>query len=232
LKGLEGSEFIKRNENFLDDTNIWSGLVKTQGARFEEVCECIAEIDAQDLKAEELRRKIEKQQPPSLVVGQVFQKVARVRMLKEKVLKDIRVEKLTSQSFKISVKDRMFPAKVRVFTNKSNMAIGVAFDKVPDFSNCDVMNQGDFLIVEQGHKPNELSEVMYITVFARDDFSGTIGCIFAGIIAADVEPIYFEPESIEKCWEWGHKITADALEDQIRNDGYFEGRKKGTRYNY
>jgi hypothetical protein len=232
LKDLVGSDFIRENENFLDDTNIWSPLVRNQGAKFEEFCECIAEIDAQDLKAEKLRRELENKKPVSIAVGQVFQKVGKLKMLKEKVLKEIRVEKLTSQSFKISVKDRMFPAKIRIFTNKSNMAIGVAFDKVPDFSNCNVMNQGDFLIVEQGHKPNELSEVMYITVFARDDFSGTIGCIFHGIIAAEVEPIYFEPDTIEKCWEWGHKITADALEDQIRNDGYFEGRKKGTRYNY
>jgi hypothetical protein len=227
-----GSDFIRENENFLDDTNIWSNLVSRQGAEFEEFCECIAEVDAQDLKAEKLRRELENEKPVSFGVGQEFQKVGKLKMLKEKVLKDIRVEKLTSQSFKISVKDRMFPAKVRIFTNKSNMAIGVAFDKVPDFSNCDVMNQGDFLIVEQGHKANELSEVMFITVFARNDFSGYIGCIFQGIIAVEVEPIYFEPDTIEKCWEWGHKIKADALEDQIKNDGYFEFRKKVTRYNY
>jgi hypothetical protein len=232
LKEGGGSDFIRENENFLDDTNIWSNLVRRQGAKFEEFCECIAEVDAQDLKAEKLRRELENEKPVSFGVGQEFQKVGKLKMLKEKVLKDIRVEKLTSQSFKISVKDRMFPAKVRIFTNKSNMAIGVAFDKVPDFSNCDVMNQGDFLIVEQGHKANELSEVMYITVFARNDFSGTIGCIFHGIIAAEVEPIYFEPDTIEKCWEWGHEIKADALEDQIKNDGHLEVRKKGTRYNY
>jgi hypothetical protein len=207
-------------------------LVRRQGAEFEEFCECIAEVDAQDLKAEKLRKELENEKPVSFGVGQEFQKVGKLKMLKEKVLKDIRVENLTSQSFKISVKDRMFPAKVRIFTNKSNMAIGVAFDKVPDFSNCDVMNQGDFLIVEQGHKANELSEVMYITVFARNDFSGTIGCIFHGIIAAEVEPIYFEQDTIEKCWEWGHEIKADALEDQIKNDGYLEVRKKSTRYNY
>ena len=94
------------------------------------------------------------------------------------------------------------------------------------------MNQGNFLIVEQGHKPNQLCQTMYITVFARDEFSGTIGCIFHGVVTPEVEPIYFEPDTIEKCWEWGHKITAQAIEDQIQNSQYFEGRPKNSRYNY
>ena len=217
LKNLEGSDFIKNNQNFMNETNIWSSLTYEESLKFEQD---LAKIDESECKGTDKAHPtmrnfmskfvgMGKNLINATLVG--FRREGKLITLREKILKPINIEKQTYQCFKIFYGDRQFPAKVRVFSNVSNMAIGISFEKCPEFENCDYMNQGNFLIIDKGHRPPEprFSHDLYISVFARDKIYGTVGVVFSGAIKQEIEQIYFEPDTIEKCWEDASKMKEE-----------------------
>lgn len=126
----------------------------------------------------------------------VWRKTGGLRQLKDGLKRQIVMDINTFQSYHISTADKQFPAKIKIFCEKANVEIAVSFThKIADHDNCDYLTMERSTIVERDLSGQKME--MYISIFAKSQFYGYIGCAFSGIKPKEKEEVYFHIDSMD-----------------------------------
>ena len=112
-----------------------------------------------------------------------FTKKDPIKILKNKVLKDLYIPSGEYCVFQVISKEFLYPAKIRVFSDqiKVDVVITASFNLIPDLTSNDFKNSGKCLIIPKKYQFQDCNGFFYISIFAINDVFGHVGVAFKGI---------------------------------------------------
>jgi hypothetical protein len=115
--------------------------------------------------------------------GHTFKRVGTIRQLRHKILTPINIAQGKTNSFHISTKEKLYPLKIRFFSDQPtpDLMIAASFSQIPSLHHHDMLVSGKTLTLTPKMQQDDENNLLQITIFAMTNLLGHIGVAFRGI---------------------------------------------------
>ena len=180
----ENAELSSKKKDLFDQSNIKSGLCTTHEELYQEEHKILSEshnlntdVIFECKSTKRICKQIhdESQKNPDDEYTYIDKKVS---LVPTGVVTRISMESFQALTKKVFIKNKRFPAKIRIFEKQADIQILVSFEnKYPNQKNYDFISPTNELIIKYipfGKKFDEL----YITIYSKNKWNGQIGVAF------------------------------------------------------
>lgn len=177
---------ISKAQNILDESCLPTNYINNYQMELDNQTECldkrdfdkISEVENYDNRLignfQNELRDIEKLD----ITKECWTRIGGVDILREKMLKPIALKRFEYNSYKTNTKDKLYPIKIRVFSESDQIHIAISFNKQPDWGRNDMMVYGKSLIIPPKFRSLDERNLMYISIFSVGKLEGHVGIAF------------------------------------------------------